>query len=155
MNIQLDSLIQDAMNKVKANKENDICHYLPADGEGYLHHFTMRKMKSEDPQHLANLISQFILQPDQPQSITPKPRAARGSKRRGVLPLSKQEVELMLDMARRAGHKDIVRKLIPRKDLKSAKRELIASIRQGKVEHELWHTFAELTAAAIPTPASI
>lgn len=142
---QLEYLIQSAKKKIGADKENDICHYLPVPTGGYIHHFTMRKMKGEDPQQLAELITQYIITPDSPILVTPKPRAARGSrKRRDLFAFSKQDLERMLNMARLAGDKEMVRKLTPKKDLKTIKRELISSIRHGRVEPELWNMYVEV-----------
>jgi hypothetical protein len=143
-NKQLEHLIQSAVKKVGGKKENDICHYLPVATGGYIHHFTMRKMKTEDPQQLAELVTKYIINTNQPQEVTPKQRAARGSrKRRDLFTFSKQDLERMLNMARIAGDKEMVRKLTPKKDLRTVKRELISSIRHGRIEPELWNLYVE------------
>lgn len=143
-NKQLEQLIQSAVKKVGGKKENDICHYLPIGTGGYIHHFTMRKMKTEDPQQLADLINKYIINSSNPQEVTPKPRAARGSrKRRDLFTFSKQDLERMLNMARIAGDKEMIRKLTPKKDLRTVKRELISSIRHGRIEPELWNMYVE------------
>ncbi len=142
---QLESLINNAVKKIGGSKENDICRFLPADTGGYIHHFTMRKMKTESPEELQSLIEEFIINTDKPFSVVPKQRAARGSrKRRDQLLFSKNDIERMLSMARQAGDKDMVRKLTPRKDLRTIKRELIASIRHGKVDQDLWQSYIEV-----------
>jgi len=142
---ELESLISKAISKVACKKENDLCRYLPVSTGGYMHHFTFRKMKNEDPQQLAELISKHIVHGhDKPHTVPPKPRAARGSrKRRDQISFSKQDIERMLHMARMAGDKDMVRKLTPKKDLKTIKRELISSIRHGRIEPELWNFYVE------------
>ncbi len=155
---QLESLINHAVKKIGGKKENDICRYLPINTGGYIHHFTMRKMKTESPEQLHALISKYILNTDKPITVPPKPRAARGSrKRRDQLLFSKHDIEQMLSLARAAGNKDMVRKLTPRKDLRTIKRELIASIRHGKVDQDLWQSYVEAIAAlaAISTPNGI
>lgn len=140
----LDQLIHQAVKKVGAKKENDICRYLPISTGGYIHHFTMRKMKTEAPEELHALITKHIINADKPHTVPPKPRAARGSrKRRDQFLFSKIDIERMLNMARLAGDKEMIRKLTPKKDLRTIKRELIASIRHGKVEQELWHFYVE------------
>lgn len=142
---QLDQLINSAIKKVGARKENDICRYLPVSTGGYIHHFTMRKMKGENPKQLAEMISKHIIQATQPSRVKPKSRAARGSrKRRDLFTFSKNDLEKMLNMARLAGDKDMIRKLTPKKDLKTLKRELLASIRQGRVEQDLWSLYVEV-----------
>jgi len=142
---QIETLIHSAVRKISGQKENDICRYLPVDTGGYIHHFTMRKLKTEDPIELAGLIQKYIIDPESPTLVIPKPRAARGSrKRRDQFQFSKHDIERMLNMARLAGDKDMVRKLTPKKDLRTIKRELIASIRHGKIEQELWNFYVEV-----------
>lgn len=156
---KLEHLIQQAIKKINAKKENDICRYLPSSNGGYIHHFTMRKMKTEAAEQLQSLINQYIVNVDKPLSVTPKPRAARGSrKRRDQFVFTKQDLERMLQLARHQGDKDLIRKLTPKKDLRTIKRELIASIRHGRVEQELWHFYAEVVnnaAVAAATPAFV
>lgn len=144
-NKQLETLIQAAMKKIGAKKENDICRFLPVSTGGYIHHFTMRKMKTEDPKQLMDLITKHIINcPSTPLSVTPKSRAARGSrKRKDLFVFSKQDLEKMLNMARIANDRDMIRKLTPKKDLKTVKRELISSIRHGRIEPDLWNMYVE------------
>lgn len=158
MDKQLDHLIQLAVKKLGAKKENDICRYLPSPTGGYIHHFTMRKMKTENPAHLTDLITKHIVNHPNPQEVNPKPRAARGSrKRRDFFTFSKQDLERMLHMARLAGDKEMVRKLTPKKDLKTIKRELISSIRHGRMEQDLWNLYVETVSSqsSIPAPAGM
>lgn len=150
----LDNLIHQAAKKINAKKENDICRYLPSSAGGYIHHFTMRKMKTENPQELQNLINKHIINVDKPTSVPPKQRAARGSrKRRDQFLFSKHDIERMLNMARIAGDKEMIRKLTPKKDLRTIKRELIASIRHGQVERDLWESYVETINVLTPALA--
>lgn len=151
----VDHLIQSASKKVGAKKENDICHYIPVATGGYIHHFTLRKMRTEDPQQLCDLITKYIVNPAHPQMVKPKSRAARGSrKRRDLFSFSRQDLERMLNMARLAGDKDMIRKLTPKKDLRTIKRELISSIRHGRIEPELWNMYVEtMTSQTNPSTA--
>jgi hypothetical protein len=141
----LDALIQTAAKKVGAKKENDICRYIPSPtGIGYIHHFTMRKMRTEEPEQLQALLNKHIINVDKPMSVSPKPRAARGSrKRRDQLLFSKTDIERLLGMARQTGDSEMIRKLTPKKDLRTIKRELISSIRHGRIEQELWLSYTE------------
>ena len=153
---QIENLIHNAVKKIGGKKENDICRYLPIHTGGYIHHFTMRKMKTEAPDQLQALISKFIINVDKPHTVPPKQRAARGSrKRRDQLLFSKQDIERLLSIARQAGDKELIRKLTPRKDLRTIKRELIASIRHGKVDQDLWQSYIEAVAtqSAFSIPA--
>jgi len=143
----LDALIHSAVKKIQGKKENDICRYLPGNSGGYIHHFTMRKMKHEAPAALQTMISKYIINVDKPIRVAPKPRAARGSrKRRDQMLFSKTDLERMLVLARASGDKEMIRKLTPKRDLKSLKKELISAIKQGlhgPIEQEMWNSYVE------------
>lgn len=141
---KLDQLIDKAVKKIGGSKENDICRYLPVSTGGYIHHFTMRKMKTEDPVALCEMIEKNILGSNKPKAVPPKPRAARGSRKmRGNFFFTKHDMDRLLNMARLAGDKELVRKLTPREDLRTIKRKLISSIRHGRIEPELWESYVE------------
>lgn len=145
----LEDVIAKAIKKVGASKENELCKYIPMPlGDGYMHHFTLKKMKNKKPSELASLIEKFIIKTDKPIVVAPKQRAPRGSrKRKDQITFSRMQLERMLNIARLAGDKEIISILSPKKSLATYKRELIQSIRQNKVEHELWNGYLEAVAA--------
>lgn len=141
---ELEDVIAKAIKKVKGKKENDLCKYIPMSSGGYMHHFTLRKMKYKNPKDLGSMIEKFIMNPDRPLVVPPKPRAARGSrKKKDNLNFTKLQLERLLNMARLAGDKEMISMLSPRKSLAHCKRELIQSIRHGIVDHELWNGYVE------------
>ncbi|MBJ7450344.1 MAG: hypothetical protein JHC93_08315 [Parachlamydiales bacterium] len=142
---ELGQLIHKAIKKIGGKKENDLCKFLPAHGGGYMHHFTLRKMKTESPAELGEMIEKFIIHPEQPGRVSPKPRAARGSrKKRDVITLTRGDLDRMLDLARQVGDKEMVAKLSPKKSPATLKRELIKTIKEGRVDPELWQAYAEI-----------
>jgi hypothetical protein len=144
----IEDVISKAIRKVGGRKENDLCKYLPMSIGGYMHHFTLRKMKLKQPFELSSLIEKFIINPAKPSVIAPKQRAARGSrKRKDQITFNRNQLERLLHMARIAGDKEMVSFLSPKKSLATAKRELIASIRQGEVEQTLWNSYVECVQA--------
>ncbi len=144
----IDDVISKAIKKVGAKKENELCKYLPMKTGGYMHHFTLRKMKSKQPQELSGIIEKFVIHSDRPIAVAPKQRAARGSrKRRDHLNFTRTQLERMLNIARLAGDKEIMTILSPRKSLATCKRELIQTIRHNKVEQELWTNYSEAVQA--------
>lgn len=141
---EAEEVIQKAIKKVNAKKENELCKYLPMSSGGYMHHFTFRKMKNKEPKKLASIIQKHVLGSNRPMAVAPKPRAARGSrKRRDQITFTRSQMERMLNIARLAGDKEIISVLSPRKSLASLKRELILSIRHNRVEADLWNSYAE------------
>ncbi|MBX9745228.1 MAG: hypothetical protein K2X08_08475, partial [Chlamydiales bacterium] len=78
----IEDSINRAIKKIGAKKENELCKYLPMKTGGYMHHFTFKKMKTKQPQELAAIVERFVINSDKPTSVTPKQRAARGSRKR-------------------------------------------------------------------------
>jgi hypothetical protein len=141
---ELNQLITKAIKKVGGKKENDLCKFLPASGGGYMHHFTLRKMKAEQPRQLNEMICKYILNVDHPGRVAPKPRAARGSrKKRDVITLTRTDLDRMLDLARQMGDKEMVAKLSPKKSPAALKRELVKSIKEGRIDQDLWSAYSE------------
>ncbi|MCP5491492.1 MAG: hypothetical protein H7A40_00425 [Chlamydiales bacterium] len=144
---ELKEVIAKAIKKVGGTKENDLCKFIPME-EGYMHHFTLKKMKHKEPTELCSLIEKFIIRADKIKPVPPKQRAARGSrKRRDQVAFSRTQLERMLNMARLAGDKEMIALLSPKESLASVKRKLIQSIRQNDIEHELWNTYVEVITA--------
>ncbi len=143
----LDKIIDKAIQKVNGTKENDLCKYLPGPDEGYIHHFTLRKLKNSDPDQLFALLQKFIIESDTPQALEPKPRAPRGSrKRRDFINFTRTDIERVLELARQVGDDDLVSRFSPRRSLPTLKRELIRTIRDNKINQELWNAYSETIA---------
>ena len=141
---EIEAVIVKAIKKVGASKENELCKYLPMTTGGYMHHFTLKKMKKKQPEELSTLIQRYIINVESPRAVAPKQRAARGSrKRKDQITFSRLQMERMLNIARLAGDKEIISVLSPKKSLATYKRELIQSIRHEKVDQELWNGYVE------------
>jgi hypothetical protein len=145
---EVEEVISKAIKKLGVKKENELCKYLPMKTGGYMHHFTLRKMKHKQPQELSAIIERFVMHSDKPLVIAPKQRAPRGSrKRRDHMNFTRIQLERMLNIARLAGDKEIITILSPKKSLATCKRELIQAIRHNKVEPELWTNYTEAVQA--------
>ncbi len=141
---EVEDMISKAIKKLGVKKENELCKYLPMKSGGYMHHFTLRKMKYKQPHELAGIIERFVIHADRPVVIAPKQRAARGSrKRKDHMNFTRIQLERMLSIARLAGDKEIITILSPKKSLATCKRELIQAIRHNKAEAELWNSYVE------------
>ncbi|MCP5470078.1 MAG: hypothetical protein H7A36_06205 [Chlamydiales bacterium] len=141
---ELEKLIEKAIKKVAGTKENDLCKYIPGPTGGYMHHFTLRKIKNSDPDQLYGLISDNIVDTEIPKALDPKPRAPRGSrKRRDFISFTRTDIEKVLDLARRTGDEDLLARFSPKRSLPALKRELIRSIRNNQIAPELWNAYVE------------
>ncbi len=140
----IDDVIARAIKKIGARKENELCKYLPMKSGGYMHHFTLRKMKYRQPQELSSIIEKFVIQSDKPTIVAPKQRAPRGSrKRREHMNFTRIQLERMLNIARLAGDKEIITILSPKRSLAACKRDLIQAVRHNKTEPDLWNNYVE------------
>ncbi len=141
---KLEELIKQAVKKVNGSKENDLCKYLPSSKGGYIHHFTLRKMKRESPLEICEMVSKYVITADNPKIIAPRRRAPRGSRKRpDFITFTRGDLEHMLTLARSAGDEKMIQKLSPRKSFPSLKRELIRSIREGRISQELWNSYCD------------
>lgn len=141
---ELDDIIAKALKKIGGADENDLCKFLPGDSGGYIHHFTLRKMKNQQPDVLSDMIKKYIVQNESPGRLNPKQRAPRGSrKKKDVLALSKSDVERLIHIARQVGDTAMISKLSPKRSLTRLKKELIKSIKAGHVDEELWKAYAD------------
>jgi hypothetical protein len=141
---EIEDIISRAIKKVGAKRENDICRYIPMTSGGYMHHFTLKKMKTKQPSELGSMIEKFIINSDRPGMVAPKQRAPRGSrKRRDHMTFTRMQLERMLAIARLAGDKEMVSVLSPKRSLATCKRELISSIRHNRLDPELWNAYVE------------
>ena len=141
---EIEDVITKAIKKVNGRKENDLCKYIPMNSGGYMHHFTLKKMKNRQPLELGSLLEKFIINSEKPAPVAPKQRAARGSrKKRDQYTLSRLQLDKMIHFARVTGNKEIITMLSPKKSLATCKRELISSIKQGRVEHDIWNSYVE------------
>lgn len=155
---ELEEILKKALRKIGSTKENDLCKYLPAEKGGYMHHFTLRKMKTEETCQLIEIITKHVINADHPVKVAPKPRAARGSrKKRDVITLTRGDVERLLDISRQVGDKEMVAKLSPKKSLAALRRDLVKAIRDGNPDSELWNSYVETMThhAAQGTPSQL
>lgn len=143
--VLLNKLIEQALQKLGETKELILCHYIPApEGGGYMHHFTFRKLKREDPKALMTMIQERVMKPQAPRTVPPKPRAPRGSKKKkDALSLTHNAVERLLYLARNAGDSEAIALLQPQRSLASCKRDLIQAIRRNRVDQSLWNCYVE------------
>lgn len=140
----LEKLVDRAIKKVQGRKENDLCKYLPGPSGGYMHHFTMKKLKKMDPSQFLTLLQKFIIEKEVPKALDPKPRAPRGSrKRKDLMSFTRNDIEKVLELARKMGDKELVAKFSPKRPLTTLKRELVRSIRHNHVSEDLWSAYKE------------
>lgn len=149
--VELDRALALAIQKIRGKKASELCRYLPSEkGLGHMHHFSIEKLRKENPYRLLQMVQKYIVQTEEPTKIAPKQRAARGSrKRHNQFIFSEQEVERIRQYAKIAGDEDMARRLRPQTDPATMKRELISSIRQNRVEPDLWNAYVDWVTAAI------
>lgn len=141
---QLEAVIEQAKKKIQGSKENDICRYLPSEDEnGYMHHFSLQKMKKNEPSQLIMLIKKHILE-GSPKAIPSKPRAARGSRKNANTPaFTKEELARLAKYTEAAGDAELSSKILGQKaSFTKCKQELMASIRANTLQPNCWEAYA-------------
>jgi hypothetical protein len=145
--VELENLITGALKKVGSTRENDLCRYIPGLTGGYMHHFTLKKMKNKVPGRLSEMIRRFILDVEKPVRVSPKQRAARGSKKKkGSVVLSENDALRIMTLIRGTADRELLKKLNPHKDPKALRRALLDSIKKGQADQLLWNAYAETIA---------
>lgn len=140
----LEDVIARALKKVGSHDEDEIRHYLPMPGGGYMHHFTWKKKKLESPQDLGRMIEESILKSSKPMIVEPKKRASKGPRKRlSSFGFTFQQVNKLIQTARQSGNEELVSLLSSQRSLKSCKKALIAAIRNHQVSSELWDAYVE------------
>lgn len=141
---ELEQVINQAMQRIKGHSQKELCHYLPVETGGHMHHFTMKKLRLKSPAELAQLLKKYILQPSIPQMVAPKSRAPKGSRKRGgALVFSRLQLEKLLEMAKKTGDQELVQALAPKRSFVQCKKALMSSIRKNKAEPELWEAYLD------------
>jgi hypothetical protein len=103
-----------------------------------MHHFTLRKLRETNPKELCSLINEFIINAPSPNQIAPKKRIRRT---KPLVP-KENELKLILKLAQNTGDKYLLSKLGQKLPLSVLKKELIKSIKQNRIEDELWNSYA-------------
>lgn len=141
---ELEDTIALALKKIGAKKENDSNRFIPSEEGGYLHHFTLKKMKTKAPRELKTMVEKFILNVDRPKKVPPKKRAPKGSRKMNETSrFTRNQLEKMLHLARKVGDKEMVAFLSPKRPFAACKGDLIRSIKNGQVEPTLWDAYVE------------
>lgn len=139
-------VLRKAIDKVKGTKENDVCRYLPVQQGGYMHHFTLKKMMTQEPAELEAMLNKHILSVDEPKLVPHRPRRPRGmsGSKSDVIQVTRSELEYIIGAVRSAGDPKIAAKLMPRQKRSDIKKRLIDSIRRDEVRRELYDAYVDL-----------
>lgn len=145
--LNIERTLSEALQKIKGTSEKEICRYLPADTEGYMHHFTLRKMKKTEPAKLAELLHEHIIDHPSPTSIEPKQRI----RRKKSLSINQSDLNLILKLAQKTGDQHLLAKLGSKISISHLKKELIKSIKANRIEEELWYSYSEAVKSLAPS----
>lgn len=143
----IDHVIEKALAKVKASKTNELCRYLPGESGGYMHHFTFRRLKKQQPNQLAKRLTSHVLDVDEPKRLGAPPRSPRGSRKdrdKESLLLSRSDLNRLLKLARNANDERLMRAVRPQiRSLAQIKQELVHCIRRNEPARDLFEAFCE------------
>lgn len=145
---ELEDLIAEAMSRVSAQKETDLCQYI-SDSDGRLHHFAFGKLKKKNPEALSRMVKEQIIDRDSPIKVASKKRVPY-KKQRGVsVTLSRSQVAQLLNVlqstnAEIQGADELISALKPHQTIKQVQKLMIDMVREKKVDMNLWETYVKL-----------
>lgn len=140
---ELEECISRAMQRVNAQKEAELCHYLPGKN-GRLHHFAFGKMKKTQPLELLTMIREHILEKDTPQTVSSAPRPGLKVKRQVEVKLKRSQINRLVDILKEAGEEELISVLAPHQTLTQVQKLMLEMVREKEVDQGLWETYARL-----------
>jgi hypothetical protein len=140
---QLNDVIDKAKQRLNAQEDYELCSYLPRKNGTRMHHFSFKKMQNSERGELADLITKHILNAQSPQKLPGEVRKPRVSKRNASIEFSQLDLKKLMSYVRAAGDTDLESKLAEHQDnFKDARKNLLHSVRDGKLCPELWDAYA-------------
>jgi len=140
---ELDPCIHRAMSKVNARKETDLCRFIPT-AKGHLHHFAFAKLKKAQPAELQKLISEHILEKENPVQVSSKPLAALAVKRTVEIQFKRSQINRLVDLLKNSGDEELISMLSPHQTLGQVQKAMLEMIKARKVDQGLWTTYMKL-----------
>ncbi len=142
---QLQDVITQAMNRIQANKETDLCHYLPHKNGGHLHHLGFGKLKNSRPADLLKMIQQYILEKETPEKVeVQSTKTQRKSKQLYEVKLGRTYLNQIVEVLRTTGNEHLIPKIDHRESLPKVQKLLIGVIKSKKIDHDLWDSYVRL-----------
>jgi hypothetical protein len=139
------SAIHDAMNKVNAEKETDLCRYIPGN-KGPMHHWTFKRLKRQSPIELFKMIQGHILENKSPEPMPPKtrPRVASMNKRTIELVFKRSQFSRLANILKTSGDEELIAMLSPYQTLGQVQKAMQNMIRSKEVDQDLWEAYVKL-----------
>ena len=140
---ELEETISRAMQRVNAQKETELCHYLPGKN-GRLHHFAFGKLKKTQPGELLQMIREHILEKDAPEALSSTPRPGLMVKRQVEVKFKRSQINRLVDILKRAGEEELISMLAPHQTLAQVQKLMLEMIREKDIDQGLWETYVRL-----------
>jgi len=140
---ELEEAIFRAMDRVNVKKETDLCHFLPGKN-GRLHHFAFGKMKKVQPTELLQMIREYILEKETPETFSSIPRPALMVKRQVEVKLKRSQINRLVDILKKVGDHELISTLAPHQTLAQVQKLMLEMIRKKEVDQDLWETYVKL-----------
>jgi len=131
------------MQKTGAEKEAELCHFIPGEKKGYrMHHLSYFLLRKKAPKELESLLSKHIEGKKKLAKLPSPPRAKRrttGSRGQSIK-MSNADLTNILKKLQEANENELASKIQSQitRSLPQVKRELIDSIRKNEPSTELW-----------------
>lgn len=140
---ELEESISRAMQRVNAQKETELCQYLPGK-KGRLHHFAFGKLKKTQPAELLQMIREHILEKDVPEALSSTPRPGLMVKRQVEVKFKRSQINRLVDILKKAGEEELISMLAPHQTLAQVQKLMLEMIREKDIDQGLWETYVRL-----------
>jgi len=140
---ELEESISRAMQRVNAQKETELCQYLPGKN-GRLHHFAFGKLKKTQPSELLQMIREHILEKDVPVALSSTPRPGLMVKRQVEVKFKRSQINRLVDILKKAGEEELISMLAPHQTLAQVQKLMLEMIREKDIDQGLWETYVRL-----------
>jgi len=140
---EVEESISRAMQRVNAQKETELCQYLPGKN-GRLHHFAFGKLKKTQPSALLQMIREHILEKDAPEALSSTPRPGLMVKRQVEVKFKRSQINRLVDILKKAGEEELISMLAPHQTLAQVQKLMLEMIREKDIDQGLWETYVRL-----------
>jgi hypothetical protein len=143
---ELEEYITQAMQKVNATTEGELCRYIPDNSGTAIHHFTFFKLKRSNPQALMATIKRHILD-KKPEKALSKPRTRKASsnyKRAIEIKFTRDQLSRLLVILKKTDDNDLLNLVSSYQPAREIQKRMLEMIKQKQMDPELLEAYVQL-----------
>ena len=139
--VTLSEVIKRAMDKLNLTSEAHLTHYLPGDDGNRMHHFTVKRLKKENPKRLCALLEKFILAPPTPQLLPSIPRQGKQI----AVNFNRLQLNRLIDVVTASGDEELTNLLRPYQSFADVQKQMKQMTTRGEFDPILCEVYRKLS----------